>query len=468
MHIIDNPLSILQKPEDRKKAIAFGYGLCLISILALFSIVTTSSAIKTYEISIEGSKNLLENRVLDIAINLAITIEKVGIEQSVFNDIVQAHNNSDIAFLTLYAPDSTVLLHTNASLVGRKQPDQLIQKIASENRYLVYNSNLGTGENVFLVDFPVHIKAGQCLDSPPDVNSSSASIPFNFCADRDMFGVLRVAVHTYHAEKLVRKARFQIVMTMTAQAILWGFVLAFFVFYRRNEYLAQKLRQQERMAMLGEMSAVLAHEIRNPLSSIKGFAQYHLQTKGQNHGIAEDLEIIVTESERLERLTTDLLAYARPDRLMPRETDLNRLITTISKGIGTPPHGILLKSSCTDSLITIDAEKVIQIAINLIQNAFDAIVEMQSVQGRNNEEGQVCLSIELQDATLFIIVTDNGSGIPEEIQSKLHEPFITTKTRGTGLGLAIVKRLVDALGGSIKFHANKPRGTIATVKLPVE
>ncbi|MDA8162744.1 MAG: ATP-binding protein [Desulfobacteraceae bacterium] len=458
--------------EDRGKAnkysvVSMPYQLIALGLLMLFSVVVVISAIGTYEISIDGAKNLMEKRAIDIAVNIGITLDRFGLKEGLLPEVVRTEKRGDLAFLGLYDQEGMIILHSNPKLIGREQKDAYIEKVIKDEVPSIHFSTLATGEDVFILDFPFQlhkklVRAYKLLKkridklekTPYHVNEDNEKIEKVFC--------LRVAIHPYPAEGIVRKANFQIFIAVFSLIILWVITFFFFLAWRRGERLEAMLYEQERLASLGEMAAVLAHEIRNPLSSIKGFAQFHLE-EDLPTALRQDMEIIVDESKRLERLTLDLLAYARPARPYLEVFEIEKFCKDIRSGLIMPADNIILTFSCDHSSVYSDKAKLTQIALNLTQNAIDAIGE----QG-----GRVEFRLKYDVAGLVIRVEDNGPGLPDAVKERLFEPFVTTKARGTGLGLGIVKRLVESMGGSISFkdltaNGASPKGTVVEVVIPV-
>lgn len=436
------------------------YRITALIILALFSALTVLSAISTHRISREASRNLLEKSALGIAVNVGITLEKLGVEPTVLKQFLQEAKNEEIAFLAFYDEDGTIILHSNEKLRGRKIADDNIEKVVERKQPLYYYTPLATGEIVFVLDFPVSITDTvykKTIISNLDTEKTEDS-PTTQIETRERTAVLRIAIHPYEAENITRRANVQLILMSFSLLTLWAMTLIFFLEWKRNENLAARLQQQEKMAFLGEMAATLAHEIRNPLGSIKGFAQLHLIDDIPQE-IRDDLEIIVREAQRLEQLTWDLLTYARPAHTGLQHMTPSAFCEELMRkmAISRPDkHCICL---CEGPEILFDWAKLTQIATNLLNNACDA--------ASDQENPEVQMSIVVQDELLQLKVTDNGPGIPTDMQERVFEPFVTTKTRGTGLGLAIVKRLVEDMNGKIVFRNHEPRGLEVTVQLPL-
>jgi signal transduction histidine kinase len=220
------------------------------------------------------------------------------------------------------------------------------------------------------------------------------------------------------------------------------------------------LEQRRRLAAMGEMAAGLAHEIRNPLAGLKGAAQF-LQTEEVGPDGREMLQVIVDEANRLDVVVGNFLDYARPLQLVRASASINQLVSHalgLLRAQGLPARIVATESLAPDlPPIQVDATRVAQVLINLLQNAVQAMPN----------GGVLTTTTRLRDDWLEIAVTDTGTGLSQESLTKLFVPFYTTRAGGTGLGLAISRRLVDAHGGEIVVSSEPGRGATFVVRLPV-
>ncbi len=225
--------------------------------------------------------------------------------------------------------------------------------------------------------------------------------------------------------------------------------------------LQDEIRQKEKLAALGSLSAGVAHEIRNPLSSIKGLASYFGQKFAAGSSDREAAEVMVREVERLNRVVSELLDFARPSELSRRRTDLADVLRHSVRLVQQDArmHGIGIRLSIAENLppLSLDPDRFSQCLLNLYLNAIEAMAD----GGRLTVAAQAAA-----DGGVQISVTDTGMGIPEENRSKIFDPYFTTKTTGTGLGLAIVYKIVEAHGGTISIEDAPRGGTRFTVYLP--
>ncbi len=238
-----------------------------------------------------------------------------------------------------------------------------------------------------------------------------------------------------------------------------------------NSELYEQMKERDRLAALGEMSAGLAHEIRNPLGSIKASAQFLSDVHQISGGGREFLDIIVDETDRLNRVVGSFLDYARPAQGDPEPIFVNAAVHRTLQLLRPEcdAHDISLHISMDPDLpqVRIDVEHLRQVLINLLQNAIQAMPEggQISVETRTRDR----LRIGTPDQRWVQIgVKDDGPGIPDELLANLFVPFVTTKQRGTGLGLAISQRIIAEAGGRIEVRTIQGAGTTFVVLLPAE
>ena len=221
------------------------------------------------------------------------------------------------------------------------------------------------------------------------------------------------------------------------------------------------MKKTERLSAVGKLAASLAHEIRNPLASISGAAGILQRGSAPSEYIEDSLDIIQKESQRLNKLLTNFLNFAKPRLPRLQRTDANELIiSVISLASHTASQsGItFVQLPAMQDEIVCDPEQLKQVLLNLVLNAIEA-----SPPG-----SQIRLISAVSDGQVVIEVEDCGSGISEDAEPHIFEPFFTTKHNGTGLGLAISSMIVAQHGGVLSFHRNARGGTTMQVKLPVK
>lgn len=256
------------------------------------------------------------------------------------------------------------------------------------------------------------------------------------------------------AEALGRAAMRSVVAGFAATAAL---VVATIIFWRlssRAERLQEAVERDRRLASLGEMSAVLAHEIRNPLASLKGHGQLLLESLPPDDARHERAEWVVREAARLENLCEDLLSLVRATRIAPIDTDPAALLREAADGIGGA--AIALDLTRAPARWPLDPVRMHQVLANLLRNALQASPAGETVTA----------SIGVEHGALLFTVRDRGGGIPPGDEARIFEPFRTTRIRGTGLGLAVARRIVELHGGSIAVGHPPGGGAELQVRIP--
>ncbi len=227
--------------------------------------------------------------------------------------------------------------------------------------------------------------------------------------------------------------------------------------------------RNEKLASLGVLAAGVAHEIRNPLTAIKArlFTQQKALTPGSRERM--DAEFIGREIDRLEKIVSDFLRFARPaepERAPLSPADLLREVRELMAPQLRESSIDLVVEDAVETRIPADAEQLKQVLINLVQNAADALADHGTIKLRA-VENRITLGARTRDVVV-IEVEDNGPGIPPDAQEHLFDPFFTTKPSGTGLGLSIAARIVEKHGGALRFQTGANRGTTFGIVLPVE
>jgi len=273
-----------------------------------------------------------------------------------------------------------------------------------------------------------------------------------------------------------RKNQFYYLSIFIITALIIG-IIAFYILIARNNYLLttkalkdaeqknrtimEKMKQSERLSALGEFSAGIAHEIKNPLASIKNFTQLLPSEYEDPNFRKEFTELVTREVNRINKIVNDLLDYARPRKTKLLKTKIPELIDeTLSslKALLDKHHIAIKKSYDQIPLVEIDYDQMRQVFVNLILNALESMPDGGTVEvtTRKSEKDEI-----------EIILSDTGCGISKELVNEIFNPFFTTKERGTGLGLSIVQRIINEQGGKINVKSAKNQGTQFTIFLPM-
>ena len=226
---------------------------------------------------------------------------------------------------------------------------------------------------------------------------------------------------------------------------------------RELESLRKQVRQRDRLAAIGEMAATVAHEIRNPLGGIQGFASLlarDLEEGSDQHRLVEK---IVIGAKNLNRVVSDLLEYTRPLELEPARIDGKELIASAIAYCTLENNDIVIENRVPDSVdFRGDNHLLRQMFLNLLINASQSI----------DSAGTITIDVEENEGNWTFKVADSGAGIPEDEIGQVFTPFFTTKERGTGLGLAAAMKTVEAHGGSMRVESDPGHGTTFFVSLP--
>lgn len=221
----------------------------------------------------------------------------------------------------------------------------------------------------------------------------------------------------------------------------------------------QRLQQSERLASIGEMSTYIAHEIRNPLFAIGGFANQLLRMVAEP-AAREKIEIIIEEAGRLDGILKSILTFARPVEPGQGLTDVNAIVrdTMELMGLACEGQGISAALELADDLPRVKAgpELIKQCLINLVKNAQEAM----------SKGGRLTVRTAMGRTHVLLEVEDTGGGIAPEIRDKIFSPFFSTKGRGSGLGLSMTKKSLDDIGGTVELVSVPGEGTRVTLHLP--
>lgn len=225
--------------------------------------------------------------------------------------------------------------------------------------------------------------------------------------------------------------------------------------------LEEEVRRKEKLAAIGGLAAGVAHEIRNPLSSIKGIASYY---KGKFADGSEDKEmagVMIEEVDRLGRVISQLLEFARPAELNLRPANLNEILEHSARLVKQEAiaKNILIDLNLTSKgePILVDPDRLTQCFLNLYLNGLQAM----------ENGGLLTISSFIRNGGFAVDIKDSGSGISADNLAKIFDPYFTTKTKGTGLGLAIVHKIVEAHRGQVKVRSTIGQGTVFSIILPL-
>ena len=246
----------------------------------------------------------------------------------------------------------------------------------------------------------------------------------------------------------------------------WGTVLTSHDITERKE-LEHQLLHSERLATIGEMSAKVAHEIRNPLSSISLNTELLYDEisndNGERKSDAENLiQSILNEVDTLTKISDEYLQFARFPKLETRPASINEVLIELTKFFNKEivQRCISLKENYASDLpqILLDTKQIKQAFLNILKNSFESMPE----------GGELSITTRLKDENVEVIINDTGSGINRSDIRRVFDPFYSTKVKGTGLGLALTMKTVEGHGGDINCESTIAKGTTMIISFPVE
>ena len=221
----------------------------------------------------------------------------------------------------------------------------------------------------------------------------------------------------------------------------------------------EMMLQSEKLSVAGQLAAGIAHEIRNPLTSIKGFLQLMQSDKCENE---QYFEIIFSELNRIELILSELLMLAKPQESKFKKENINNILNEITTLLETEANlkNVLIEKKLSSTIpeINCDQNQLKQVFINFIKNAIEAMPK----------GGVVSVTTKEVENEIEVTVKDNGIGIPKKILEKIGQPFVTTKKSGTGLGLMISFKIIENHKGTIKVNSEEGKGTTFTIRLPIK
>jgi two-component system, NtrC family, sensor histidine kinase HydH len=259
------------------------------------------------------------------------------------------------------------------------------------------------------------------------------------------------------------------VVAAAAGVVLLAFAMAWSRSARRLQALEDRAIREQRLVVLGSMSSVMAHELRNPIASLKGHAQLLLEdaddagaagaaNANANGGERRRAKIVrvVAEAERLEALTTSLLDFVRDGPLDQSPVETTDLIVQALRDL--PRERIAVDLDAAPKTILVDAARIGRALHNLVDNALKA-------DGASGEQVELKIARE-PDGEVIVEVRDRGRGIPPGTEAQIFEPFVTTRVRGTGLGLAIARRIAEQHAGTLTGEDHPTGGAVFRLRLP--
>lgn len=413
-------VSMVAMQQHRLQIALVAAGMVVTALLIWFAVSSYRSALPIAQTLQRGT-----------AFSLGQAIEGVASRDPSF-ETLSAFRTPGLAFFALLDRQGLIRFHSNPDLIGEQVEDLRYRPVFDQAGPVEHRVRLGTGEEVYETHLPLHLP-GEIL-------------------------ALRLALHSWQADQIVRRARTGMALLLMLTAAAWVLGLLALRLVRRDALQRVALVRSEQLARLGELGAVLAHEVRTPLAGIKGFAQLLAERTGDQRS-RQCTDAILRETVRLEGLVNDLLLYARPDGPLPGEVDVDAALEEAWQLLSgeAAAAGISFELTGERGLTAgCSPERFGQLLRNLLTNALQSM----------SEGGVLQVSSAVSGDAVVLCVSDSGPGFVQDILPRVFEPFVTTKVSGGGLGLAVCRRIVEGCNGSITAENRPSGGALVTVRLP--
>jgi two-component system sensor histidine kinase HydH len=384
-------------------------------------------------------------QALGIAFGARRVLRQAGeISHPALQEALDDYASQGLRYLAVLGPEDTIL-----AAVGKRH-------VASIWRA---GGSIGPLAAVFFADGGASARVAMRylgVVSPENGQSANASAQPGREENHPLHGkqmILEVESTTAHS--LIARARASLVVGLLAAAVLLGLAGIFWRISRHAERASILLEHDRQLKLLGQMSAVLGHEIKNPLASLKGHAQLLLEKLPANHIGRKGAETVLRETIRLEELSRQVLEFARTGSVSCKSEDPVVIVGKAVQGIGDADVKLDVRGGPATWFL--DAARMEEVLENLLRNARDASPAGQSVD--------VLVDI-CSDEQLIFEVRDRGEGIVPGEEERVFEPFYTRRAKGTGLGLPLARRIVEGHGGTITARNHPEGGAVFRVSLP--
>jgi signal transduction histidine kinase len=336
-----------------------------------------------------------------------------------------------VAYALIAGADGTILFHTNPDLRGTLFDDPAAFSRLAAGTTASRRALLGTGRPALLFDRLLQQPAGRPA-------------------------LLRLALHPIETDRMTERAGRLWWSVGAVLILLWSGSLFVVVLASRSERHRRAAERSESLAFVGQMTSTLAHEIRNAIGSVKGYAQLAAERTEPADPRARHLATVLRGVARIEHLVGELLLFSREERFAIGDLDPAPLLSAIAASVA-PWRGRVQLDLEPGLQVRADAEKLERALVNAVHNAIQAM----------GETGLLRVVLRRQRDRIAIRIEDSGHGINPESLPKLFTPFYTTRTTGTGLGLAYAKKVVEGMGGTIELqNRSDAAGAVFTVLLP--
>jgi signal transduction histidine kinase len=404
------------------------------SILFLFLLLSSTAILYGTALNIRAVRDLAETSMESTALALSTSAESAlrsggsraeGEARNILSDRV-------VAYAMVAREDGTIVLHTNPGMVGGNIREAGLGEWLRSGKTFGRRIVLGTGLPAYEFNYLLHGR-----DEEPEI--------------------LRLVLHTTRVDRILSDARRMWWIVGGVLVLLWAVGIALDRMFARHLRLEAQVERRERLALIGQMTATLSHEIRNALGSIKGFAQWVDERVETADPKKKGLAAVLQGTMRIESLVNDLLLFSREETYSVEPVDVGTLAHESMAGEISGWKGEVELDPGKGTAVLADPEKLRRVLANGIRNAIQSM----------GERGHLRIVVRTDDRGVEIRIEDSGPGIPESEMPRLFTPFHTTKADGTGLGLAYSKKTVEGMNGEIDLtNRQETAGAVLTILLP--
>jgi signal transduction histidine kinase len=405
------------------------------STLFAFLLLSTAAILYTMYANARTVRSLAESSLESTALSLSVSAESAlrrpGGREG--RDVREILSDRVVAFALIADAEGKVLFHTNPAQVGRLLEAEGLRSILDSGRPRGRRVTLGTGLPAYEYDYPLRAPGGG--------------------AER-----LRLVIHTVRADRLLSGVRRMWWAVGAVLAVLWGTGVALERVLTRQIRLQEEAGRRERLALIGQMTSTLSHEIRNALGSVKGYTQWVDEKVDPSDPRKQGLAFALKGLGRIESLVSELLLYARQERCVAEPVDLRELAGALLREETAGWGGNTEADFDGAARVLADPEKLRRVLSNGVRNAIEAM----------GGDGTLRISARADGKMVRVRIEDTGPGIPESGRERLFTPFYTTKPDGTGLGLAYSRKVVEEMGGAVDLRNREGGGAVLEILLPKE
>ncbi|MDA8123107.1 MAG: ATP-binding protein [Deltaproteobacteria bacterium] len=404
------------------------------TVLFSFLLLSSCAIVYTTVLNARTAQSLADSSLESTALSLSTSAEnalRIGGER-MNEEIREILSDRVVAYALIAGSEGTVLFHTNPRLVGTRIAEEGLKEWLRAGRTSGRRVTLGTGLSAYEFNYVLH---------RPDGDSE----------------ILRLVLHTAQADRIVAGARHLWWTVGLALILLWTVGILLERVFARHLRLQAESDRREHLALVGQMTATLAHEIRNALGSVKGYTQWVSEKVGESDPKKQGLAAVLRGTERIESLVNDLLLFSREETYSVESVDLESLVRDTVETETSSWTGKLEQETAHGIRAMADFEKLRRVLSNGIRNAIQAM----------GPGGTLRVSARAEGARAVIRIEDDGPGISQEELPRLFTPFHTTRADGTGLGLAYSKKAIEGMKGVIEL-SNRPegRGAALVIRIP--